>query len=364
MPIVRCVRCHSEYPSAVVPHLCQKCSGIFDFDTPLNFDRDKTGTTSQGMWRYRHAFSLPATAPVVTLGEGNTPLVMNDYENIPVAFKLEMLNPTGSYKDRGTAVMMSQLLARGVTEAVEDSSGNAGASFAAYAARSGLQGKVFVPESASGPKRVQIEQYGAQLVRVPGPRSEAAKAVLEEVRQGAVYASHAYLPFGIAGIATIAYEIWEQMGTAPGSVIIPVGHGGLMLGILRGFSALKNAGKINRLPYYVGVQAEACAPAVAEYLLQLGQTIPVKEELTLAEGVRVRYPVRVSTILAEMSKEGGIFTAIAEEQILPAYRSLASQGFFVEPTSAIAWAAFEKLKKKIPQPVVIILTGSGLKYNP
>jgi len=364
MPIIRCQACGIPYPEENAPYLCPTCGGIFDFDGPFDFSLEKVDPSLPGMWRYRHTFGLPADAPMVTLGEGNTPLVWAEVNGKQAALKLEMLNPTGSYKDRGTAVLMSQLIQRGVTGAVEDSSGNAGASFAAYAARAGIKGRVFVPESASGPKKMQIEQYGAELVRIPGPRLEAARAVLTEMNQGAVYASHAYLPFGLAGIATAAYEIWQQLGSVPGSVIAPVGHGGLLLGVMRGFAALQKAGLIETTPYYVGVQAQACAPAVSLYLKQFGKNVPVQEGNTLAEGARVQQPVRAAAILSEMGRSGGEMVAIPEEAILPAYQQSARQGFHIEPTSALAWAAMQFVKKVLPEPVVIILTGSGLKYNP
>jgi threonine synthase len=284
---------------------------------------------------------------------------------VEAGLKLESLNPSGSYKDRGTAVLISQLLARGIRQAVEDSSGNAGASFAAYAARAGLKGKVFVPEAASGPKRTQIEQYGAELVRVPGPRSAAAAAVLQDVAKGATYASHAYMPFGLAGIATIAYEIWETLNGAPGTIIAPVGHGGLLSGIQRGFAALKNAGKVPRIPYWVGVQAAACAPCWEAYRHKDISAVDfAREDATVAEGVRVRKPVRASAILKEIFSTGGEVLAIDEQEILPAYHELAGRGFYVEPTSALVLCALRKLGVHLPKPVVMVISGSGLKYQP
>jgi threonine synthase len=148
------------------------------------------------------------------------------------------LNPTGSFKDRGSAVLVSALKAAGVEEVVEDSSGNAGASLAAYAARAAIQARIYVPEYASGPKRLQISAFGAQVVQIPGPRSATAEAVQREAKEGIAYASHAYLPHGIAGIATIAFEIAEQLKGSPGTVITPVGHGTLLLGLHRGFHAM------------------------------------------------------------------------------------------------------------------------------
>jgi threonine synthase len=264
-------------------------------------------------------------------------------------------------------VLASHLAQRGITQAVEDSSGNAGASFAAYAARAGVKARVYIPDSASGPKRTQIEMFGAEVRAVPGPRSEAAKAVLNDANAGIPYASHAYLPFGLAGIATIAYELWEQMeGQIPGSVIAPVGHGGLLLGVLRGFAALQNAKLIDRMPYLVGVQAAAFSPLAAAFALHLSdpdQLAVRSEGATVAEGVRVSRPIRAQTLLKEIQRNAGEFIAVPEDDILPAAYELGRLGIFVEPTSALAWCAWKQLMGKIPEPVILIITGSGLKYN-
>ena len=367
MTPIRCTRCRQPYPEDTVPHRCPHCGGVFDFaapslsDAPPLFDPAQIDPSLPGMWRYRGAFDLPRTAPIVTLGEGNTPLIPVDLDGISAFLKMESLNPTGSYKDRGSAVLLSQLAARGVTQAVEDSSGNAGASFAAYAARAGVKARVFVPEAASGPKRGQIEAYGAHLVRVPGPRSAAAEAVLAEVQAGAVYASHAYLPFGLPGIASIAYEIFEQLHGAPGTVVAPVGHGGLLLGIIRGFAALHQAGLIDHLPVYLGVQARRCAPAWLAFTRGLPAMQEVEEGPTLAEGVRVRQPVRVEAILNELTP-GSAITVVEEEAILPAYHALARAGVHVEPTSALAWAALVGEFAKLPTPITVIISAAGLKY--
>ncbi len=363
MPTIRCRQCSRPYPSSGVPYRCVHCGGIYDFDGPPDFKKAAIESDLPGLWRYRHSFGLFQDAPLVTLGEGSTPLVWMDVDGIQVGLKLESLNPSGSYKDRGSSVLISQLLARGITQAVEDSSGNAGASFAAYAARGGLEARVFVPESASGPKRRQIEMYGADLVRVPGPRSAAAQAVLKEVEAGAVYGSHAYLPFGLMGIATIAYEIWESLGAAPGTIVAPVGHGGLLLGLVRGFAALHQAGLISNVPYYVGVQAEACAPVFTAFTKGKEAAKNIIEGQTVAEGVKVSQPVRLDALLAEIPSGSGEFIAVQEDAILPAYRELAKKGIYVEPTSALVWCTLDKILGSVPEPVVLILSGSGLKYQ-
>jgi threonine synthase len=356
-----CSSCRRPYPEQGVPFQCPTCGGIYQItalpEVHLSTEQDQTA----GMWRYRDTFGLDTVAPLVSLGEGQTPLVWSEAFGRQVAFKLEFLNPTGSYKDRGSAVLTCFLKSRGVNEAVEDSSGNAGASFAAYAARSGIRARIFIPSSASGPKRNQIEAYGAELINVPGPRSEAANAVRQAALQGAVYASHAYLPQGIPGYATIAYEMFEQLGGVPGTVISPAGQGNLLLGIGLGFKSLQTAGLLDRLPTLIGVQARACAPLWAAANYGADGLAWVSEGDTLAEGVRVRHPVRGDAVLNIIAETNGLFLAVDEEEILPGRDQLALQGFYVEPTSAIVWSALQQLAPQIPGPVVVILTGSGLK---
>ncbi|MEX2144692.1 MAG: pyridoxal-phosphate dependent enzyme [Anaerolineales bacterium] len=314
-----------------------------------------------GLWRYRHTFGLPDGSEVISLGEGDTPLVEGHGFGKKLFFKLEYLNPTGSFKDRGSAPLASMMVARGVREAVEDSSGNAGASFAAYCARAGVQARVFVPSYSSGPKRRQIEAYGAELLAVDGPRSKAAEAVQDAASAGSIYASHAYLPFGLPGIATIAYEIVEQLGAAPGAVLAPAGHGSLLLGIAQGFSALKAAGIIQNQPVLVGVQARPCAPLWALATQGVAGLAWVTEGETVAEGVRVYQPLRGDELLAAVEASGGQFVAVEEEQIVAARDALALAGLFVEPTSALVWSALQVVADGLPEPCVLILTGSGLK---
>lgn len=361
MTEARCSNCKQPYPAVGTPYRCPTCSGFFDFPVLPVYNPLSLDAAQPGLWRFRRSLGLPDEAPQITIGEGDTPLIWRRVFGRDVAFKLEFLNPTGSYKDRGSAVLTSFLRSRGVDAAVEDSSGNAGASFAAYAAAAGMKGRVFVPGYASGPKCAQIEAYGAEMVRVPGTRTNTTEAALEAVEQGAVYASHAYMPHGLAGYATLAYELYEQIGRAPGAVILPAGQGGLLLGVGRGFQALKSAGLIERLPALIAVQALACAPlwAVSKYgSAGLGW---VAEGETLAEGVRVLHPLRGDQALELIRQTEGEIVAVDEPDILPGRHSLADLGFYVEPTSAIVWKALEELKARLLDPVVVVLTGAGLK---
>jgi threonine synthase len=361
MTSYHCSNCKRPYPEQGVPHRCPHCGGVFTLAGGIDYDATRLEAGQPGIWKYRHSFGLPTEAPAISLGEGNTPLIEGQAFGKKLVFKLEYLNPSGSFKDRGTAPLAAFLRARGVAEALEDSSGNAGASFAAYAARANIRGRVFVPDYASGPKRAQIAAYGAELVSILGPRSEASKAVLRAAEGGAIYASHALLPFGLAGIATIAYELVEQLGGAPGSIVAPVGHGSLLLGIAHGLEALKANGIIQKMPVLVGVQARACAPLWALSTQGAAGLAWVTEGETKAEGVRVRQPVRGDELLRMVDASRGRFLAVDEEQIVPARDALARAGLFVEPTSAIVWAGLGQIATELPEPIVLILSGSGLK---
>lgn len=338
------------------------CGGTFNYLEFPEFKLSKVITKRSGIWKYRNMLGLPDDAPEIDLGEGGTALVNSGFGSENAFFKLEYQNPTGSYKDRGSAVLASFLSSRGVNAVVEDSSGNAGASLAAYTARAGIQSRIFVPASASGPKREQIKQFGAELVAIPGPRSAAATAVRTAVSEKWIYASHAFMPFGLTGIATIAYELFQELGNkTPGTIIAPVGHGGLSFGIIKGFKALRMASVSFCEPYYVGVQAAGCAPIFAAYEKHEITLREPQESDTIAEGVKVSIPIHGSDLLHEVEDQRGCFMQITEEELIQAYNSLSNRGFFVEPTSALPWAAYEKDKGRFPEPVIMILTGAGYK---
>jgi threonine synthase len=169
------------------------------------------------------------------------------------------------------------------------------------------------------------------------------------------------MPFGLAGYATLAYELYQQTGGAPGTIITPVGQGGLLLGIGRGFAALQQAGLIESLPKLIGVQALACAPLWALHTYGPDGLSWVSEGMTLAEGVRVRHPLRGDAVLQMVRQTGGLLLAVDEPDISPAHQALARMGLFVEPTSAIVWKALELASEHLVDPVVVVLTGSGLK---
>lgn len=344
------------------------CGGAWEPEESASFDKTKINSSMPGLWRYQDVFVLDEIGDPFTLGAGWTPLVDMNFNGRQTYFKLEFMAPTGSFKDRGTEVEINHLRAAGIRDVVEDSSGNAGASISAYAARAGLKAAIFVPESASPAKLAQIGFFGAKLHKIPGPRSETTKAALQAVSNGAVYASHAYNPVYLLGQQSFAWEIWEQFGgEAPDAVVIPVGQGGLLMGAWLGFRRLMRAGLIQHLPRLYAAQPELLSPIKAAFsagLAEIPELAPAG--ISQAEGLAIVKPVRGKRILQALREsEGGALT-VTENEIKTTWQALALNGLFAEPTSATAAAALPLVYKAVgpDAKVVVALTGSGLKSPP
>jgi len=358
---LRCSDCARVWPLDPTRWRCE-CGGVLEIAGGPTFDPAGVDEGDCTLWRYRAALPLPDGATPVTLGEGWTPLVAAEWNGRPVYLKAEYLNPTGSFKDRGATVLVTALKAAGVRDVVEDSSGNAGAALSAYAARAGLRAAVYVPAHASPVKQAQIAAFGAEVVPVPGLRSEATRAARRVVEEGAVYASHVYSPFYPQGMKTIAFEVWEQLdGRAPTSVVAPVGHGGLLLGLYRGFGELLAAGLIERRPRIFGVQAQPCAPLARAWERGTNDVEPVEEGETVAGGVRIAAPPWGRSVLVAARESDGAILALPDDETLVAQEKLAHRGFYVEPTSALAVAALDHLGDRAGAVPVVVLTGSGFK---
>ncbi|MGX2998552.1 threonine synthase [Streptomyces sp. JNUCC 64] len=322
---------------------------------PADIER---GTRS--LWRYRAALP-PGIDRTVSLGEGTTPLVEAEWAGLPVRFKLEWFNPTGSFKDRGSSVLVSALASRGVTEVVEDSSGNGGSSIAAYCAAAGLDATVLVPEGTSAAKVLQTRAYGARIVSVPGDRDATAAEALRRAGR-TPYAGHNWHPYFLQGTKTLAYELWEDLGfRAPDAVVTVAGAGSVVLGCDLGFTELLSAGLITRRPRLLVAQPAACAPVDAAF-----HSVPATGfGPTVAEGAAIREPVRLAEVVAAVRRSGGDLATVPEDAIVRAVRELAARGLYAEPTSAVAAAAVGTFRARGAiqdgETTVVVLTGSGLK---
>ncbi|MEV0762252.1 pyridoxal-phosphate dependent enzyme [Nocardia sp. NPDC050435] len=305
----------------------------------------------------------------ISLGEGWTPLREQEWDGGRPLFKMDFLNPTGSFKDRGTSVMLSYLRNCGIRSVLEDSSGNGGSSVAGYGAAGGLRVKIFAPASTSPAKIAQVRAYGAELQLVEGLREESQNEAIRQAEGEAFYASHNWQSFFLQGTKTLAYELWEDLGfRAPDNVIVPVGAGSSLLGCWLGFRELLHAGQIERIPRLFAAQPLNCSPVDASFTA--GTDGPVERPVspTIAQGTSIARPLRLPQMLAALRDSGGATAAIAEEDIVHALDRLCSTGLFVEPTSACAAAAYSALLSSghitRAQETVVLLTGSGLKAAP
>ncbi|MEE2701089.1 MAG: threonine synthase [Chloroflexota bacterium] len=324
-----------------------------------------------GLWALDVPSPLHDPANVVSLGEGNTPCL--PLENIGNALglasifgKLEFQSPTGSFKDRGTTVLISALKELGITQVVEDSSGNAGASLAAYAAKAGIVSHIFVPASAPSAKIQQIMVYGAQIHLVDGTRDAATKAGIAYAKNhGLCIASHNMSPYYIEGTKTIAYEIVQQMkGSLPKHIVMPVGNGSLLIGAWKGFRELQSRGVISTIPQLHAIQSEAVKPIVAAFA---GETwAPSEQAKTIAGGITVGQPPRLNQCLNAISHSKGQAVAVTDDRIRTWQLALAQrEGIYAEPTSAAAFAGVEMLIGQghigSRDTVLVPITGMGLK---
>ena len=359
----RCTECGKEHPASTTSWRCPDCGGPFVLSGTPSFAQSKIKSQDFSLWRYREFLGMEKP---VSLGEGLTPLVPTEDYGPNVLFKQEFLSPTGSFKDRGVAVMVSFLRSIGIKHVVEDSSGNAAASLSAYCARAGIQAKIFVPSYASPAKLRQIRIYGAELVPVPGSRIEATRAGEAAARAGTYYASHYWNPVALEGLKTFAYELAEQLHwRCPDNLVVPCGHGTLLLGAYYGFRALAESGVVSRMPRLFGVQAAACAPIVEAFDAGQRESAPVEAGETVAEGICITEPVRSREILTALGETQGRAVSVQEEEIQQAHRQLAGSGLFVELTSAVAAAGLKRLVDGgVIGPgecTVVALTGNGLK---
>ncbi len=364
-----CATCGKHYPLNGLDWRCS-CGGLFELEPWPVFDPASVDAGDRSHWRYRRLLPLDPSWEPVTLGEGNTPLLALDWQECPVLLKMESACPTGSFKDRGASALVTALRGLAVGRVVEDSSGNAGASLAAYTARAGIRCDLCVPGTTTGPKRAQMEASGAEVIEIRGGREYAALAAREASAHGALYASHVFNPFFLAGIETLAYELWEQLGRrAPGALILPVGNGTLLLGIYRGFERLRRAGLIQGLPRLLAVQAGACPPIAQAFHSGCDTVEPVTAAPTVATGIAIGHPERGAEILSAIRASDGTVLSVSEEEIHDARNGLARQGFYVEETSAVAVAALAHLPRSTQEtsdaaPAVVLLTGHGLKNDP
>lgn len=357
-----CPHCDTREFPATAGWRC-RCGHPFELDFTPQFRLKNLPGRAYSMWRYREALPVQKDRHIVSFGEGFTPLLPVSFGGKTALIKQDQLFPSGSYKDRGSSVLLSFLKETGKKKILEDSSGNAGCSIAAYSALAGITCDIYVPETASPSKLAQISAYGAKLHRIRGSREDVAARALEAAKK-TYYASHCWNPYFFHGTKTFAYELCEQLNwKAPDTLVLPAGNGTLLIGACIGFRELKEAGIIRKMPRIVGVQVAHCNPLYTAWKKGLDHVPPVTKKPTLAEGIAAATPVRGMQILQCIRESGGEMISVPEKTILPAFRELAHKGYFIELTSAAIMAGLKSYleqagKKEV---VVSVFTGHGLK---
>jgi threonine synthase len=314
----------------------------------------------------KHKEYLPITArtPMISLGEGETPLVksVNLAGELGIGelyFKLEGCNPTGSFKDRGMVMAMAKAIEGGSKQAICASTGNTSASAAAYGARFGLKVIILVPKGkiAVG-KLAQAIAYGAEIIAVEGNFDQALKVTRILAEKYPITLVNSLNPYRIEGQKTSSFEIIDDLGRVPDYLFIPVGNAGNITAYWKGFTEWKKSGKVDKTPVMMGFQAEGAAPIVRNMIIEAPQTI--------ATAIRIGNPASWKQAVAARDESGGIIDSVTDDEILAAYKLMAGkEGVFGEPASAAPLAGLLKMLKQGKsykgKTIVCIVTGNGLK---
>jgi threonine synthase len=313
--------------------------------------------------RYRDFLPVTETTPLITLGEGDTPLVRSRILQKELGcgelyFKLEGCNPTGSFKDRGMVVAVAKAVESGSQSIICASTGNTSASAAAYGARFGLKTIVIIPKGkiATG-KLAQALVYDAQIIGIKGNFDQALHIVRALARKHRVTLVNSLNPHRIEGQKTAAFEIIEELGDGPDYLFIPVGNAGNITAYWKGFLEYRRAGKAGHTPRMMGFQAAGAAPIVLNKIVERPRTI--------ATAIRIGNPASWAKAVAARDESGGVIDCVSDDEIINAYRLMAAkEGIFGEPASAASLAGLIKLAKQKDfsgKRIVCIVTGTGLK---
>lgn len=321
--------------------------------------------------KYRRYLPVSDKTPIITLNEGNTPLIYAQYlskligRNFEVYLKYEGLNPTGSFKDRGMTLAISKACEEGSKAVMCASTGNTSASAAAYAAKAGLKCIVLIPSGhiALG-KLSQALIHGALVLAVDGNFDDALNLVKDITKKYPITLVNSLNPYRIEGQKTASFEICDCLDVAPDFQVMPVGNAGNITAYWKGYKEYKNLGKIINLPKMLGFQAQGAAPIVKGH--------PIKNPETIATAIRIGNPASWKQAVAARDESNGLIDTVSDNQILQAYKLLADkEGIFAEPASAASVAGLLKLAKKgyfrnastrqRANKIVCILTGHGLK---
>lgn len=359
-----CSKCGKRESTTTRQAKCE-CGGLWNLDyVPPKFSLDDIDRDEWSMFRYRKFMAVEGDGwKDISLGEGMTPVVRLD-EN--VLLKMDYFMPTLSFKDRGAAVLIAHCKDIDVDYVVQDSSGNAGNSVAAYSGKAGIKCEIFVPEGTSPGKIDMIRAHGATCTVVPGSRDHCADVCRGKVdTDGCYYANHVYNPYFYEGTKTYIYEVFEQLKRIPKHIIIPVGNGTLFLGAIYALEHLLASGVIEEMPKIIALQSQNCDPLLQA--AERGEDKPAKvtPTPTIAEGIAIGLPMRGEEILRLTHKYNIKYVHAPEDKIMEARAALAKKGIYCEHTTAANYAAYLHYCELYGtvEDCLITMCGAGLKSD-
>ena len=345
-----CTACGRKFSLEEHHQRCPVCN------EPLQLENIGGKIRNGNVWnRFKDFYAIPLNMNY-SLGEGDTPLIRAEMHGNEVYFKNESVNPTWSFKDRGTFVAINRAIQMGFNRIGVVSTGNMAASVAAYGAHARLDTFVLVSSNISKDKISQIMPYGARILKVEGDYGELYFKSLKIGEKRKIYFMNSDDPFRVEGYKTIAFELAEKVDVD--YVFVPTSSGGLFRGIYKGFLELKESGIMDKVPEIIVVQAKGCSPICNAY--SSGRIKRFENPSTIAHAIENPYPPSGNAVLRILKKNGWRCITVEDDKIIKAQKELAHNGIFVQPASATTLAAFKKLNLKDSR-VALILTGSGLK---
>ncbi len=367
----RCFKCGKSYPLSPMKYRCE-CGGSLDIrydygriKKEMRNHKAEFLAETPSHWKYKKFY--PVSNPLVSMREGGTPLLrslkIGKHIKCNLSFKMESANPTGSFKDRGSSVEMTKAIEMKAKRVACATTGNMGASVAAYCARAGIQARIFVPDNTPKQKLAQIAAYGAEIKHVRGTYEDAAAAA-EMQSKNNYYLAGDY-PYRGEGEKSVGFEIMEQFPKAE-YIVCPIGNGTLIYAVWKALKEFGVCGLIKRLPRLVGVQAEGCNPVARAFSENRNFIEPIKKPRTFADAIACGNPIDGLEALSALRESRGFAASVSDSEIKNAIKILGCEGIYAEPGGAAATAGLLKTAKRdnpfAGKNVVSIISGHGLKH--
>ena len=360
---LKCFKCGKTYPKDQVIFQCDKCGYSLELEYDYREIRklvreENFYQTPVRHWKYWAFYPIQDLKNVVSFQEGGTPL-MQSKKNKDYWFKFEGVNPTGVFKDRGSSVEITRAVELGVKKILCASTGNMGASLAAYAQKAGIKAEIYLPGFASQAKAKQIKGYGAKIKMIKGSYDKALNLTKKVRQKTGVYLTGDY-PYRLEGQKSVGFEILDQLQwQSPKNIVCPIGNGTLIYAVYKGCLELKKTGFIKKIPRLIGVQAKGCNPVVKAFKENNKEIKPVKNPKTIAGAINCGNPVDGLEALYALRQTNGLAENVSDKEIRAAKKELGLEGVYAETSSAATLAAAKKLGLR--GKTVLVITGHGLK---